>query len=98
MHTLAVQLLAGSIKVFKESGIVNTLEIFLLEIRLGRVVGSIHKGEDVLEHTAGGTRGGHKLHNLVLRVGRIFIPSSDEGSLFFLAGHEDALAHGGGTI
>ena len=98
MHTLAVQLLAGSVEVFKEGCVVNALEIFLLEIGLGSIVGGIHKGEDVLEHTAGGTRSGHKLHHLVLRVGSIFIPSSDEGSLFFLAGHEDALTHGGGTI
>ena len=74
LDTLALILLAGSIQLVVEGKLLDVVKILLLEIGCGYVVVGIHKGKHVLEHTAGGTRCGYKLHHL-LAFGLVLLPS-----------------------
>ena len=52
LDALAIVLLTDSIQLVVESKLLNVVKILLLKVRRGLVVIGIHKGKDVLEHTA----------------------------------------------
>ena len=61
LDVLSLILLAGGIQLVVEGKLLDIVEIFLLKFGGGHVVVGIDESEDILEHTAGGTRGGHEL-------------------------------------
>ena len=73
LDALAFVLLADSVEGLIEGELLDAVEILLLKVCCGCIVVSIDEGEHVLEHTAGSTRGGHKLYNLVA-CGLVLVP------------------------
>ena len=94
LHALAAVLLAYGIELAVEGKLLDIVEIFLLEVGGGHVVLGIYKGEHILEHAAGGTRCGHKLHHL-LTCGLILLPGFDILLAVACRRGNDTLADGG---
>ena len=87
------------VEVGEESGVGKTVEELLFEIRSGNIIVGIEKCKHVLEHSAGGTGCGHKLHHTVFGVGGILVPSCKIGFLLFGCGNVNAMiGHTGGTL
>ena len=59
---------------------------------------AIDIGEEVLEHTAGGARGGDELHHLVAAVGGIFFPCFLVLRHGLVRGLHDAFLYAGGSV
>ena len=64
-HTLALVLQTGGVQSIVEGELLQVVEILLLEIGGRHIIGRIHKGEHVLEHSTGSTTGRNELHDLL---------------------------------
>ena len=73
------------------------VEVFLLKVGGRHVVWGVDKGKHVLEHAAGGSRGGHKFHDAV-SVGFVGFPRSHIVAALLGGGGHDAVAHGGCSL
>lgn len=62
------------------------------------IVGSLGKGEKVLEHTAGSSAGRHEFYDTVLFVSNIAVPSGNVSLLLRFRGGQDAVSQSGGTV
>ena len=80
-----------------EGELLDVVEKLFLEISSRHVVRSVEEGKHILEHTASGTRGRHKLHDFVsLRL--IVVPSLLIVRHFIVCRSHDALANGSSTF
>ena len=96
-YFLSFVCLAFLAKSLTEGELLDMLEEMLLEIGGGNIVGSIHKGEHILEHSAGSTTCRHELHNLVSFL-LVLVPSLDIVGAFFIRRCHDAFSDGGGSF
>ena len=85
------------IQVIIECEAMNMIEKLLLEISLRSIVISPQEFEQILEHTAGGTRGGYKLHDGFLPF-LICIPCFQISLHFISGGGHDAFLNRSGRI
>ena len=97
LDALAIVLLAGCIELLVKSKLLDVVKIFLLEIRCRHVVVGVDKGKHVLEHTAGSTRSGNKLHHF-LALGLVLLPSFDILLALSLARSHDAFTDSCGSL
>ena len=78
-------------KLLLESKLVDIVEEVLLKVGCRNVVVGRKESEEILEHTAGCTTGGHKLHNLVAFLKILFPVGNVLVTLDFIGSH-DAMA------
>ena len=83
--------LALGTQLLLESEFFNIIEEVLLEVGCGNVVISREECKEILEHTACGTAGGHKLHHLVAFL-EILLPVGNELFALSVVGSHDTLA------
>ena len=96
-NVLALGLLACGVEVLVESEVRDTVEELLLEVGGGDVIVRTQKLEQVLEHAAGGARGGHELHHRLIRL-CVGLPRIQVLLLLVGVGSQDTVAHRGGGI
>ena len=97
VYTLALVALASLVEGIEEGELVDAVEISLLKVGSGHIVGRVEKFEHILEHAAGCTTRRHEFGNVVA-LHLVVLPLLDVGFHLVVLGCDDTVTDGGRTL